>query len=87
MFWAEAGGRVVALGDAAPVADVVAGWVDLGLEVTVYAGESLPGRPVDQLVRCLGGVLRRTERGRELVQQAGAAGWREAIEAVGAALA
>ncbi|WP_437310033.1 hypothetical protein [Sorangium sp. So ce388] len=79
MYWAEAEGRVLALGDAAPVAEVVAHWVGGG-RVTVRAGDALPGVAVDEL-EVAGGLLRRTERVRELVRQPGAAGWLEAIEA------
>lgn len=82
MFWAELAGRVVVLGDAAPVAEVVACWIGAG-RIIVRAGDALPGLPVDELDATTG-ALRRTARGRELVQQPGAAGWRAAIEAAGA---
>lgn len=75
MFWAEAGGRVVALGDAAPVAEVVTHWVDLGVEATVYAGESRPGRQVDRLERAENGSLRRAAG-----EPVADAAWAEAIE-------
>ena len=80
---ADVAGRVMALGDAAPVAEVVAHWIGAG-RVTVRAGDALPGVPVDEL-EVAEGALRRTERGRELVRQAEAAGWPEAIGAVGVA--
>ncbi|WP_438029061.1 hypothetical protein [Sorangium sp. So ce233] len=79
MLWAELAGCVVALGDAAPVAEVVAHWIGGG-RVTVRTGDALPGLPVDEFA-VVEGVLQRTARGRELVQQAEAAGWREAIGA------
>ncbi|MGK3995066.1 hypothetical protein [Sorangium sp. So ce1024] len=80
MFWAEAAGRVLAMGDAAPVAEVVAHWVGLGVEVTVYAGESLPGRRVDRLERAENGSLRRAAG-----EPVADAAWAEAIEAASAA--
>lgn len=62
MFWAEAGGRVVAVGDAAPVAEVVMHWAWTGV-VVVYAGERPPGRAVDRLERAEDGSVRRTQGG------------------------
>jgi hypothetical protein len=50
MHWAESAGRVLAIGDAAPVAEVVAHWPWAGA-VVVYAGESLPERRGGRVAR------------------------------------
>jgi hypothetical protein len=89
-YWAEVTGEnetyVIATGDAAPVAEIVAHWTrERERAIDIYTGESLPtARRVDQLMRALDGTLRRTQHGRELVARGSDAGWLEAIRATGA---